>query len=540
MNRRMFLGLDRPSSQSMYSLPQEIQPPKPQPWGIAEINHLYHRLGFSATLDDIKRCLGKSPTEVIDMLMDDSLITDLMPDPPPYSDAWIHTPPYTGPEYSIAHAEDVLQHTTKMDLRMWFTCLMMDSSSQLREKLTLFWHNHFVIEEVKLYFGLHIYRYFQYLRANAWGNFKQMVKDITIMPAMLKYLDGLWSEKDMINENYARELLELFTLGITDRDGNKNYTQEDIRNLAFAVTGWRFRYEEPPPDVMPPYFADYYFDFETKRSIFGSEPKIVGLFAANDSRIEVDAIELLFERRAPAIAWHIAEKVYKNFVYMGDRQPQDDDLIQSLADTLLESDWELKPMFRKLFTSEQFFDPVHRGGAIKSPYEFMMGLFRKLTIPISFFQAGSLCWYGADTGQWLDSPTNVKGWAGYRTWLNTATLPKRLHDIISELVLGRNIEGKVINPHDGFYFPGVPFSDEQVITWAKQFDSYTADLMTLVADMNDFLLALPLSPRRLNEIIKQAGLQHLYEWQTLDDTSRVQPIRRLLYEFLSAPEFQLA
>ncbi len=547
MDRRTFLQQLRGKLPETEAIPipsnttlVEWKPSQDNPWDSNAINHLYHRLGFSASFDDVVAAQMLTPSEVIDLLMDDTLLTTGVAEPPLKYEQWMYAMPYTGPDYPIAHAEDILQHDAKTDIRNWWTVQMMKSQPQLREKLMLFWHNHFVVEEVKVYFAVHFWRYLDYLRRHPWGNLLQITKDITIMPAMLKYLDGVWSEKDSINENYAREVMELFTMGISDRDGNKNYTQDDIRNVAFALTGWRYRFEEPSPNVLPPYFADYYFDFNTKRSIFGADAKIYGLAAAKDSRIEADVIDLMFEKRGKSIAWNIAKKAYHNFVYMGDLPPSSNNLIQELADTLIASHWELKPMFAKLFKSEHFFDPIHRGGAIKSPYEFMISVCRKMNVPLTEYEAGSFWYFGMDTGQFLGKPPNVKGWNGYRDWLNTATLPKRINDIVRDLILNGWIKGQLINPHNGAPFDGIPYTDQQITDWAMQFDSYQTDLESLLAQMSDFLLAMALSSDRIKEVINRAGILHIYEWYRLNDQARVQPLRRLIYELLSTPEFQLA
>jgi uncharacterized protein (DUF1800 family) len=540
MNRRSFLGFSSNSEEIKKPASLAEWRPSSGEWNIQAVNHIYNRLGFGATVQEIEIALTKTPAQLIDELMDDSLVTSAMPEPPDGYEQWMYKPPYQGTNYDEGRAEDDLEHNIKVDLRNWWTVLMTKPNVQLREKLVLFWHNHFVIEEVKVYFSVHLWRYFEYLRKNCWGNLRQMTKDITVMPAMLKYLDGIWSEKTIINENYAREVMELFTMGIADREGNKNYTQDDVRNLAFAVTGWRFRFEDKPPMVLSEYFADYYFDFQTKRSLVGSEPKINGLHASNDPRIEVDAFDVLFAQREKAIAWHIAKKVYANFIYMGDEDASPDAIIQELADTLIASNWEMKPMFMKLFKSELFFDVNYRGAAIKCPYEFMMGVFRKLDVPISAYQAGSLWYYGRDTGQILGNPTNVKGWTGYRTWLNTATLPKRINDILRKLLIGGFIDGQIINPHNGFIFDGIPFTDDQVTSWAKQFASYSQDLNEFLSDINQYLLVLPISDARLQEILSRCGLLHTYEWPMLDESAKVQPVRRLLFELLGSPEYQLA
>jgi hypothetical protein len=554
MKRREFLQKVIPFSESHNQLNTAASPSllpwvptSDNPWDISAVNHLYHRLGFSGTYSELQAGLQSSPSQIIEKLMDDHLVTDKMPPPPDGWEEWLIVPPYLGTIHDLHQHEDDLYHTAKTDIRCQWSVMMTEPELQLREKLTLFWHNHFVVEEVKVYHTQMMFRYFEYLRKNAWGNFKQMVKDITIMPGMLVYLSGIWSEKDMLNENYARELMELFTMGRIDRDGNENYTQDDVRHVASAVTGWRFQFDTPGPNVLPPYFANYYFDFDTKTTPFGAPAKVYGLETAKDyalypvslEKIEGDIIELIFEMRALQIAWFISKKIYRSFVYDDASTPEAEQVIGEMAEILLANNWELKPLFATLFQSEHFFDQNFRGSAIKSPYEYMCGMIRKLDIPLTNYQAGDFWWFGMDTNQWLCSPPNVKGWPGYHAWLNSATLPKRNNDFAKYLIINKEIPGQYTNPHNGNNFDPIPFTDDSLTRWAKQFPNYGGDLVHFSREMSEYLCAIIPDDTTISMIVNSSGVIHTYEWSILDEALKVQPIRSMLFTIVDLPHFQL-
>jgi uncharacterized protein (DUF1800 family) len=550
MNRREFLKAFVSSNTKEAAASSSLshwQPNQDNPWDLSAVNHFFHRLGYSATYSEIQAALISSYEEVLNRQLDDRLISERMPDPPNGWEEWLTIPPYAGTDHKILDHEGDLYHNAKIDIRLQWTVLMTQPEIQLREKLTLFWHNHFVVEEVKVLYPQMMFQYFDYLRKNAWGNFKQMVKHITVMPAMLMYLSGIWSSKDSLNENYARELMELFTMGRIGRYGKENYTQQDVRSVALAVTGWRFKFNEPGPNVIPPYFANYYFDFETKTDPFNSEAKVYGLDAAKQyflfpdsiDKIEADIIDLLFEKRASEIAWFICKKIYRAFVYDDASTRNAEQVIEELAQVLLDNTWELKPVFLALFQSEHFFDLHFRGSAIKSPYEYMCGLMRKLNIPLSDYQAGDFWWFGMDTDQWLCSPPNVKGWPGYHAWLNSATLPKRNTDFAQALIMGREIPGQMVNPHNGFTFDSIQFSDNQLLQWAKEFPDFDGDLTNFAIQISEFLCAITPGDSAIAVLINSSGIVHTYEWASMEHNQKIGPIRNMLFATITLPHFQL-
>ena len=164
-----------------------------EPWDVHTINHLYRRAGFGATLAEIKAASAKSPSQVIDTLLADTLLTQpTVPAIPSHSDTphhpgWLHVPPTDYNGDAIAEMNDY--YTAQMKIRSHWTVQMNQPDVMLREKMTLFWMNHFAIEAKKVIWPQMTYHFLTYMRQNAWGNFKKMVSDVTTMPAMLYYLD---------------------------------------------------------------------------------------------------------------------------------------------------------------------------------------------------------------------------------------------------------------------------------------------------------------------------------------------------------------
>ncbi len=552
MDRRSFLRsvFNTPSQESLGNYSQHHQqmlgsstldewmPSAENPWDASAVNHIYHRLGFSAKYTEVLDALKMSPSELIDGLMSDAIENE-KPAAPFASEEWYEKGPYQGADVDKIHYEDYLYQGAKFDIALDWLTLMAMPRTMLREKLTLFWHNHFVTEADVIYHPQNVYRHLDYLRRNVWGNFKQMVKDVTIAPAMLIYLDGVFSQKGMINENYAREMMELFTMGRVDRYGKENYRQSDVVAMAHSLAGWRYRLIEPYPEVLTPFFAPYYYDFDLKKSPFGADPKLYGLASSGDTRIEADVIELLFEKRGAEIAWHISKKFYTTFVYRGTLNSESEKMVEQLAEILLASNWELKPMIIKLFKSEHFFDIRFRGADIKSPVEYVVGMLRNFDVKVDYLRAGSIHWYLADTGQVLLNPPNVKGWIGYHNWLNTSSITKRNTDVAHAFIMGNGIEGRYINAHTGNNYDGISFTDEQVTAWSMQFDGVADDLLLFAKNIASFLTSINPSEEMLKGLLHRSGISVSYEWASFPDIQKIPYIRRIIFNIMMLAEFQL-
>jgi uncharacterized protein (DUF1800 family) len=256
--------------------------------------------------------------------------------------------------------------------------------------MVLFWHGHFTSS---LNDGLN--SYWMYLqnalfRRLATGNFKQLTLEVSKDPAMLRYLDNDRNRKQHPNENYARELMELFTLGIG------NYTEDDIKQSARAFSGWTRRDSE---FVFKPFDHDY-----GAKTFLGR----TGNFDATD------IIDIIFEQ--PAVATFMARKLWRFFA-SEDPEPR---LIEQLAEVFRKNHYELKPLMRAIFTAEAFYSPGVMRTHVKSPIELAVGIIRTLKLESPRHDTVlSLC---RQMGQDLLSPPNVKGWDGGKLWVNTTTL----------------------------------------------------------------------------------------------------------------------
>ena len=256
-------------------------------------------------------------------------------------------------------------------------------------------------------------------RRNYLGNFKQMVKDVTISPAMLIYLDGWYNTKQRPNENYARELMELHTLG----EGN-GYTQDDIVNAARALTGWTMKETGTHSSGAKTYdpkqatFLTNRFD-ATNKTIMGR----TGNWAYED------VINIIFEVHEMEVARFISRKLYREFVY----EIADESIVDQLATMLVSNGWEVRPVLTALLKSEHFFDSANIGAHVTSPLEFYIGAIRALDISTPnvryIYQVCSALGI-----QLLEAP-NVKGWPGYRSWISASRLASRW-SVADELILG--------------------------------------------------------------------------------------------------------
>ena len=279
-------------------------------------------------------------------------------------------------------------------LALWWGERMLNTRRPLEEKLTLFWHGHFATGNTKVRDIRMMERQNAMLREHANGRFRDLLVGILTDPAMLVYLDNGENLKDHPNENFGRELLELFTMGVG------NYTESDIREASRAFTGWT-------NDVLEFRFDDTQHDFGQK-SFLGRTGSFNG----------EDIIDLILGH--PATAEFIAGKLYRYFV----REDLTDATRTTLATTLRDGGYELRPLLKQILRSRDFYSPPSYATQIKSPVHLVVSTYRKLgltelpTIPDFSRLTGAL-------GQSLFNPPNVAGWAGGRTWITPASLLQR-------------------------------------------------------------------------------------------------------------------
>lgn len=364
-------------------------PSNSNPWNKEKAKLLLRRMGFCTDLNSISRYLLMTPGDVIDELLQES--KDLSSTTAPEWGYWDNK------EFNDSGKNKSYYHT------IWQKQAFADfQKNAFRERLVLFWSNHFVVEYKDVNQPAYLYQYYVLLQTQVLGNFKTFVHKVGLTPAMLRYLNGYDNKNSSPNENYGRELYELFTLG----QGN-GYVQEDITETSRALTGYNKTVRYGPIT-----FNQKTFDKGSK-TIFGRS----GNWGYDD------VIDILFDEKKDIIARFICEKIYKYFV----SPTTDEAIVSSLAATMISNNFELAPVYSQLFKSEHFFDKKNSNVLIKSPIDLMLGLHKTLgfklddTIDLEV-QFRNKC---RDMGQIIFSPVDVAGWQGNQDWINSETLPKR-------------------------------------------------------------------------------------------------------------------
>ena len=365
-----------------------------------EANHLVRRVGFGASPKQVDALVNLDASAAVAKLIEEAITREPMA-PPTWVDFPLPGEGATQDEIDAFINENIVQLT---ELRLdWAAKLRSDG---LRERMTLFWHNHFVTQVDTYFLATHAYRYIHLLETFALGNFKDLVSAMGLNVAMLKYLDSDTNRVGAPNENYGRELLELFTMGQKDRNGEDNYSQEDIGEAARALTGWVIDYQNHQATFIPNRFD------ASEKTFLGR----TGNWGYNDIN------SIIFEERGEQIAWFICRKLFSEFVYA---EP-DDTMVDAMAEIFLDNNWEVEPVLQLLFSSEYFFDPLLRGGRIKSPVELIIGHFNDAGIEEpTYQQQQTMVLFSAFLQQELLNPPNVAGWPGHRTWISTTSLPIR-------------------------------------------------------------------------------------------------------------------
>jgi len=397
------------------------------PWGYAQAAHLLRRSLFGPIRSEILTAAGSNLTAVLDGL----LVAPTAPAPPLNVSA-IDTSVPIGQTWTTQVFDPTLEGVRHPSLRNWWMGQLLGQGTSLTEKMMLFWHNHFVVEINKVQTDTG-YEYCRLLRQHALGNVKQLAKDVTVTPAMLRYLNGNQSTVGAPNENYGRELLELFTVGkgpLIGPGNYTNYTEADVQAAARVLTGWR---DQGAP--VSSYFTANRHDTTVKvfSAAFGNAS-----IAGNGAAEYQDLINLIFQQAETAR--FLVRKLYRWFVYYVIDAQTETDIIQPLATLLVQNSFAIAPVLRALLGSEHFFDAVNVGCIIKSPLDFTVGLHRQMEVvfpPASdpVVQYGMWNYLNGLTyvqQQSLGDPPNVAGWAAYyqtpqyhELWINAVTLPRR-------------------------------------------------------------------------------------------------------------------
>ena len=406
------------------------------PWTANEVVHLLKRTMFGAAPDDINYFLTRTMTQAVDELL---TIPATAPAPPVKNYSNNNIPP-TDPDYAIPMGQTwVTTNTTDADgqrrnsYKAWWMGLMINQERNIREKMTLFWHNHFATESNDIGRAIWAYNNNLSCRQYALGNFKQLVRSMTLDVAMLRYLNGYLNNAAAPDENYARELQELFTLG---KENNPNYTEDDVKKAARVLTGWKIN-----GNTNTYFFNANQHDTANKQfSSFYNNTVITGRTGATAGDLELtDLINMIFSK-SMEVSRFIVKKMYRYFVYYKIDAATETNVIDPLAQILVSNNWHIKPVLSALLKSEHFFDVVNQGCYIKSPVDMVVGACREYGVAFppgtdyvnSYNMWGFIQSFASLLQQNIGDPPDVAGWKAFyqapqfhEIWINTDTYPRR-------------------------------------------------------------------------------------------------------------------
>jgi uncharacterized protein (DUF1800 family) len=506
-------------------------------WTINEVAHLLKRTMFGATKTDIDHFLAMSPNSAVD-----ELLNTIPPVSPPLRDYGL-----IEDEDGVMHDDlGVLQGQTWINdlntlshqnvrgsinnlrlssLRKWWAGLIINQNRSISEKMVMFWHHHFSVQEEEVQNATLMWRYHNLFRTNGLGNVKQLVRQVTTEPAMLIHLNGFLNSRLAPDENYAREMQELFTIG---KGPDSGYTENDVIAAARVLTGWRI-----DSVTLTSYLENNAHDTGAKTfSAFYNNRTIT----ANGIQETDDLVDMIFNTTESAR--FICRKLYKWFVYYQIDAETETNVITPLAELLRSSNFDVKPVLSVLLKSEHFFDPLNQACYIKNPYDIIVGTLREFSVPFPAYtdwQNGypffsNIYDKASEMQQTLFQPPDVSGWPSYyqepmyyELWVNSNSLPKRA------------------DYTDGLVSDGV-----LDLRGFANYSSAPADPNQLVSDITALLLRYPLSTNSRNYVKNRFLLNNTNNdtvWTTAWNTNNTTVINTSLNELfkfmMNLPEFHL-
>lgn len=452
-------------------------------WGDAQVKHLLRRTLFGFNRSDVNFFKSMTMSDAVDYLLN---IPNTQPNPPinGYNTQNMVDPDISaGATWVNGPDNNDFIGQRRASLYAWNMQQVLNPDRHIREKMTVFMHNHFATEIEQVASPIIAYRHHKMLRENCLGNFKSLIKTVTVDMAMLIYLNGYVNTKTAPDENYARELMELFTLG---KLPESQYTEDDVKAAARVLTGWRINYTG-----LSTFFSDVVHDQTNKTfSSFFNNTVINGQTGAAGANETDDLINMIFSK-SDVVARHVVRKLYRYFVYYVIDTNIENNVIIPLANDF-KVNWEIKPLLSALLKSEHFYDTKNVGCYIKNPLDVFGSFIKQFnvqfpsSVPEDIHDSYYAVWAGAAvSGMFLGNPPNVSGWPAYyqtpqyhQLWLNSDTLPKRIQYTVALMV--------------GFNYKGNKKLQADVIEFAKQ-SSDPSNPNTLIQETIDFLYAMDIS-----------------------------------------------
>ena len=516
-------------------------------WSTEQITHLLKRTMFGANPDDINYFKSKTLNQAVDELLQ----PQILPDPPLN---FYDTAEYKDPQgikfgetwVNAIYGDGTVNSRRRASYKYWWVMQMTNQKRNIHEKMVLFWHNHFSTEMNEVDDARYVYLYNTVLRKNALGNFKDFVRQITLDPAMLKYLNGRLNTKNAPDENYGRELQELFTIG---KGAGSKYTEDDVKAAAKVLTGYGINGDKMTFTTN----VNNHDTSDKKFSAFYNNTIIKGIAGANFDKELDDMLTMIFS--VEEVSKFICRKFYQYFVYYDLTPAVEKDIIEPLAKIFRDNKFEIKPVISALLKSQHFFYPNVYGSTIKSPLDLVIGTLREFNIqfpsPTTYLQEyynlfGEVVRQGQIMQQDIGDPPNVAGWPAYyqeplfyEIWVNSDTYPKRNQYTDSLILNGFTKNGRKIQL--------------DVIAFAKKLVN-PDDPNLLIAQSLEILYKIPVSKELIEQVKKDillSGQSTDYYWTELwntmiqkpNDTNNLNMVTtrlRNLYKYLLAlPEYQL-
>jgi uncharacterized protein (DUF1800 family) len=455
-----------------------------------QIKHLYARAGFGIRFEDLHDQQNWSIKKTVKKLFKSSEIIEPLNAINENIDLRQHPATQTDDEKRALQEDRNKQERALNDA--WFKQLS-ETNAQLREKMTLFWHNHFACNIGNAYYEQELNNV---ERASALGNFKTLLLQVSQTAAMLQFLNNQQNQKGHPNENFARELMELFTLG------RGNYSEQDIKESARSFTGWAFNYKTGAYAFNPRVHDEGMKTFLGKTANFCGE----------------DIMNIITDNKQTTT--FLCSKLYRYFV----NDVPDAGHISQMADVLYNADYEIKPLLEFVFTADWFYEDRNIGNLVKSPVDLLVGLNRQFYI--SYQNPDVLMQFQRTLGQVLFRPPNVAGWPGGRSWIDSSSLMYRMKIPSTILNAGFiDFTGKA-TPEDEAYLAS---QRKQQLNVIKRVQAQP--------DWDKFLKDIP--PNTSGVQIAQFMLEPKLDKTVTDEVNRLTDIKSTVIQIVSTPEYQL-
>ncbi len=456
-------------------------------WTVKQQKHLIRRLMFGVKRSDVAAIAGLTPSQAVDTLLNNPI-----PNPAPpvnyyeniYAD--VTNIGYGQPWVNAAYGDGTQNYYRRLSLKSWWMKNIVTQNMSIHEKMVLFLSNHYPVEFSVASDARFLYKYMNLLRTHALGNLKTFITELSKDGSMLRYLNGHFNVKNSPDENYAREVQELFTVG----KGTVQFSELDVQEAAKVLTGWRYdalslttSFDPTRHETMNKQFSGYY-----NSTIINGQTGVAGANEIND------LMDMLFSKDQD-VAKYFARKVYRFFIYYDIDTNIETTIINGLAQTLINNNWEIKPMLAQLFKSDHFFEPNTMDCIIRTPIDFYAGSFRSMEASVdpaigiedeykSYYRIVS---NAALAGQNIGDPPSVSGWPAYyqtphyhQMWINSDTLPKRMK--ATDTLLNTN----------GYYVSANARLKHDVLVYAQSL-SNPSDPDVVVNEAVEYLLGVDLS-----------------------------------------------